>query len=515
VAFGRSVRVRGSRRHALAAAALAAATALGAAAALASFAEQKLVAPAPWLAAGMEFGASIAIDGNTLVVGSPSDDYAGSNEGSAWVFVRSSAGSAWTFAARLVADVPNPYADDERFGASVAVQGDLIVVGAPLYDLFGASSDEGVAFVFAKPPGGWSGTPTPVARLQASNPNPFHANEHVGISVALDGDVIAVGADSYELVRAASDEGAVFVYHRPVGGWSGTLTETARLSVSAPNPFDGAEGLGRSVAIEGDVIVAGADLYDFAGPNSNEGAAFVYLKPPGGWSGTQVEAARLQAAAANPVNPAVHLGQAIALSGDTVIVGAELYDLVGASSDEGVAFVYVRPPGGWSGTLSEAAQLRAATPNPHNSDEFFASAVAIDGDSVAVGARSYDLSAATSSEGALFLYAKPAAGWSGIQTEDTLITATDAALVDELGSSVALQGQDLVAGAHRADIGVLVDAGAAYAFILPGPNGYAVPGLHGRSALLAAGLLAVTALGLARRTSARAAETLATLPRGR
>ena len=128
---------------------------------------------------------------------------------------------------------PNPFGGDERFGTSVAVQGDTIVVGAPYYDLFGASSDEGVAFVFRKPVGGWSGTLAPSARLQASNPNPFGANEHVGIAVALDGDVIAVGADSYELVSAASDEGAVFVYRKPVGGWSGTLTESARLQAAA------------------------------------------------------------------------------------------------------------------------------------------------------------------------------------------------------------------------------------------------------------------------------------------
>ncbi|MDH4178826.1 MAG: FG-GAP repeat protein, partial [Thermoleophilia bacterium] len=178
------------------------------------------------------FGAAVAIDENTLVVGHPGDDHVGSDEGSASVFLRSQAGDSWEIAARLVASPANPYGGDERFGASVAVDGDVIVVGAPYYDLFGPSSDEGVAFVFVKPPGGWSGTLTPDARLEVTNPNPFNANEHVGISVAIEGDLIAVGADSYELFHAASGEGAVFVYERPPGGWTGTLTQNARLTAS-------------------------------------------------------------------------------------------------------------------------------------------------------------------------------------------------------------------------------------------------------------------------------------------
>jgi hypothetical protein len=413
------------------------------------------------------FGAAVAVDEDTLVVGHPGDDHVGSDEGSAIVFLRTQAGDSWKVAARLVASPANPFGGDERFGASVAVDGDVIVVGAPYYDLFGASSDEGAAFVFVRPPGGWSGTLTPDARLEAANPNPYTANEHVGVSVAIDGDLIAVGADSYELFHAASDEGAVFVYQRPPGGWSGTLTQSARLTASLSNPFDGPEGLGRSVAIAGELIVAGADLYDLVAKNSAEGAAFVYLRPPGGWSGNLAENARLTASLPNPFNHSVRFGRSVAASGDTIVVGAEGYDLVGSNSDEGVAFVYVKPPGGWSGQLTESAQLRASDPNPFGTDEFYASAVAIEAERIAVGARSYDLSGRVSNEGAVFVYEKPSAGWSGILAENLQFTAADIALGDELGNALALSGQTLVAGAHLADPGGVANAGAAYVFALP------------------------------------------------
>jgi hypothetical protein len=461
-------------------------------------------APSPLAADG--FGSAVAVDGNTLVVGSPGEDTAGSDEGAAYVFVRTAPGAEWTLAAKLVAASPDPFGGDERLGTSVAVDGDVVAVGAPFYDLFGASSDEGVAFVFVKPPGGWAGTLTSAARLQASNPDPFHANEHVGISVAIEGDLVAVGADSYELFHAASDEGAVFVYRRPAGGWSGTRTEDARLQASLPNPFDGPEGLGRSVAIAGDRIVAGADLYDFAGPNSNEGAAFVFDEPAGGWSGVVTESARLEAALPNPFGHLVRLGRAVAISGDAIVVGADSYDLVAASSDEGVAFVYVEPAGGWSGVQTETAQLRAAVPNPFGGDEFFASAVAIDGDVAAVGARSYDLTGGGSNQGALFLFERPAAGWSGTVTATPVAAQPGAAVGDELGNALALDGDALVAGAHLANAPGAADAGAAYVYTLPTPAPAAVPSLHGPSAALTAALLgALGCRGLAGRTRRPAA----------
>ncbi len=414
-----------------------------------------------------DYGAAVAVDGDTLVVGHPLDDHVANDEGSAYVYVRSLAGDTWEVAARLVASPANPFGDVERFGTSVAVDGDVIVVGAPYYDLVKASSDEGVAFVFVKPPGGWSGTLTQTARLQASVPNPFNANEHVGISVAIEGDLIAVGADSYELAHAASDEGAVFLYQRPPGGWSGTLTETARLTASVPNPFDTPEGLGRSVAIDGDLIVAGANLYDVVAAGSADGAAFVYLRPPGGWSGNLTETARLTASVPNPFNHTERFGLSVAASGDTIVVGAEGYDLVSSNTDEGVAFVFVEPPGGWSGQLTETAQLRAAVPNPFGSDEFFASAVAIEGDRIVVGARSYELSGGASDEGAVFVYDKPPGGWTGILSETLQFTSADSAIGDEFGNALALSGQTLVVGAHRADVNGVTNTGAAYVFAMP------------------------------------------------
>jgi hypothetical protein len=245
------------------------------------------------------------------------------------------------------------------------------------------------------------------------------------------------------------------------------------------------------VAISGDLIVAGADLYDLVAKGSAEGAAFVYLRPPGGWSGNLTENARLSASIPNPFNHTERFGRAVAASGDTIVVGAEGYDLVSSNTDEGVAFVFMKPPAGWSGQLSESAQLRASVPNPFASDEFFASGVAIEGDRIAVGARSYDLSAGASNEGAIFVYEKPIAGWSGILGEKLQFTGSDVALGDELGNALALSGQSLVVGAHLADPAGVANAGAAYLFTLPTSRSFSGVGVGGAVELVLAGVTLV------------------------
>ena len=127
------------------------------------------------------FGTSVAISGDTVVVGAD-DDVIGTNtdQGSAYVFVRS--GDTWTQTAKLTA---SDGAADDSFGHSVAISGDTVVVGAD-----GDDNNKGSAYVFEKPAAGWANM-TQTAKLTASDGEDY---DHFGYSVAISGDTVVVGA---------------------------------------------------------------------------------------------------------------------------------------------------------------------------------------------------------------------------------------------------------------------------------------------------------------------------------
>ena len=156
---------------------------------------------------------------------------------------------------------------------------------------------------------------------------------------------------------------------------------------------------GISVAVDEDTIVVGAQ-----GDESDQGAAYVYTKPNTGWVTTST-AAKLTASdgAAND-----EFGESVAVSGNTVVVGAE-----GDDSDQGAAYVYTKPADGWV-TTSTGAKLTASD---GVADDEFGNAVAVDGDTVVVGAEEDD-----AGEGAAYVYTKPADGW--------VTTSTGAKLTD-------------------------------------------------------------------------------------
>ena len=150
------------------------------------------------------------------------------------------------------------------------MDGDTVVVGATRDD------DSGSVYVFAKPSGVWDDA-IETAKLTASDEA---ADDNFGISVAVDGDAVVVGAPQTDDVNdndmSVSDSGSVYVFTKPGAGWA-TATETAKLTAS-----DGAanDEFGRSVAVDGDTVVVGAHQVDHVdgGGNSvpNSGAAYVY-----------------------------------------------------------------------------------------------------------------------------------------------------------------------------------------------------------------------------------------------
>jgi hypothetical protein len=156
-------------------------------------------------AAADSFGYSVAVSGDTAVVGADGDD---SSKGSAYVYRWD--GLAWVQRAKLTAS--DGMANDS-FGHSVAIWGDTIVVGAYLNDV-GTNSNQGSAYVFVKPPGGWVTTSAFTAKLTASD---GMASDWFGCSVAIWSDTIVVGA-YWDDIGAHTNQGSAYVYVKPGGG---------------------------------------------------------------------------------------------------------------------------------------------------------------------------------------------------------------------------------------------------------------------------------------------------------
>ena len=213
--------------------------------------------------AGTIFGSSVAVDSNTVVVGSPGED---SSSGAAYVFTKDSMG-IWS-AVRLTA---SDRANADSFGRWVAVDGDFVVVGAWQDDDGGTNS--GSVYVFTKPSGGWgtwvtlstSSKAALTAKLTASD---AAADDHFGWSVAVDGDKVVVGA--YGNDDNGTDSGSVYLFTKPSGGWV-TATETVKLTAPDGTADD---NFGDSVAAGGGRVIVGAP-----GDESETGAAYVFSIP--------------------------------------------------------------------------------------------------------------------------------------------------------------------------------------------------------------------------------------------
>jgi hypothetical protein len=361
---------------------------------------------------GDHLGSSIAISGDTVVVGAHSDDVGtNANQGSAYVFVRS--GTMWIEQQKLTA---SDGAAGDEFGNSVAISGDTIVLGAPFDDV-GANSSQGSAYVFVRSGTTWNEQ----QKLIATDGT---AGDQLGFSVAISGDTIIAGAPF------ASPANFSYVFVRSGTTW--TLQQRL-LAAGGGSIFD---QVGFSVAINGDTLVLGAPG-DQIGANSSQGSAFVFVRSGTTW--TQQERLAAGDGAAND-----QLGSSVAISGDTVVVGSASDD-IGANASQGSAYVFVR-----SGTTWTEQQKLTASDGAANDQ--LGSSVAICGDTLVLGAPGDQIGANTD-QGSAFVFVRSGATW----TVQQRLTASDGATNDQLGSSAAISGDTVVVGANT-------NQGSAYLF---------------------------------------------------
>ena len=218
-------------------------------------------------------------------------------------------------------------------------------------------------YVFARNAGVWSQQ----AYVKPSGVGVTQVGDNFGISVAISGDTIVVGADGEDSSTTGIDStpnesaaiaGAAYVFTRSAGVWS----QQAYLKPAVVGTTQVSDEFGWSVAVDGDVVVVGAygEGSSTTGINSspNElapgaGAAYVFRRNAAVWS----QEAYLKPAAVGTTQANDHFGYSVSVSGDTVVVGAPEEDsstvgvnstpLEGAS-DSGAAYVFIRNGGVWS-----------------------------------------------------------------------------------------------------------------------------------------------------------------------
>jgi FG-GAP repeat len=367
------------------------------------------------------FGQPLAIAGDTVVVGAHSASVgANSNQGAAHVFRRFhvcliGCSSLWIELARLTAS--DAAADDYSFGNAVAIVDDTVVVGALFYDNF-----RGAAYVFTQTGGTWPET----ARLTTSN---IAAGDlsNFGSSVAIDGDTIVVGASGND-VNGNQDQGAAYVFTKAGGDW----IETAQLTAS-----DGTEGdrFGNDVAIAGDTIVVGAWNAD-----AGQGAVYMFTRTGNTWT----ETTELEPPQGTPYL----FGASVGIDGDRVVVGAPNEHAGGKGI--GRAYVFTRYGNIW---ISDA--LVASDGFAGNG---FGWDVAVSGDRVVVGA-SKAVNDGSVFNGAAYIFSHTGTGWA----QKKLVSPGEPH--DSFGGAVAIDGNTVVVGAADADVGGKVNQGAAYVFV--------------------------------------------------
>jgi FG-GAP repeat protein len=378
------------------------------------------------------FGVIVAISGNTVVVGAPLAKI-GTNlqQGAAYVFVKPASGwKNMTQVAKLTASDGAAY---DQLGRAVAISGNSVIVGAPQAVRGGYGA--GAAYVFVQPKSGWTDM-TETAEFSGSDEA---AGSYFGGAVAISGNTaLASGLNNYGM-----GSGAEYIFVKPASGWK-SGTETAQLSAS-----NGGVG---PAAISGDTVIAGGAALD-----QWRGAAYVFVKPAGGWQ-NMTETAMLTDANGKIADD---LGWSVAISGNTVLVGA-IQGIKGGSDcncGPGKVYVFVKPATGWkTGTKYTAKLTAAGTPAGFN----LGYSVSLDGNTAAVGSWPAHYGSKVT-EGLAYVFTKPVGGWKTTSNPNATLRPSDAVSDDDFGISVSISGNTIVSGANGAKENNSED-GAAYVF---------------------------------------------------
>lgn len=365
------------------------------------------------------FGASVAVEGDVVVVGAYTDDDHGDMAGAAYVFGWN--GEGWSQDQKLVADDAQ---ESAYFGHSVSISQGVIAIGAPVDDNANGTN-AGAVYVFAHDGSNWQQEQKLLA-MDGSD------NDEFGHSVSIQGDALVAGSPNGQNKSRA--QGTAYVFRYDGSSWDDEWKFEWNDAMEN-------DRFGWSVAIEtggpeGDVVVIGApgDGYMAQSP----GYAVVHRNTGSGWDypGTKVTAS-------DGMNYD-GFGTAVAVNQNTALIGAPLHDFGGVDAGAAYVFDYSR---GWD----ETAKLVAR--DEEDEFEYFGTSVAVDGDVAVVGAPYGDLT------GTVDVYRRAGSEWNW----EARLVAPDTDGWDYYGWSVAIDGDVIIVGAAWAD-GFANESGAAYVF---------------------------------------------------
>jgi hypothetical protein len=307
------------------------------------------------------FGGAVAISGRTIVVGAPGrKSGSGVNAGGAYVYDEPAKGWGETPEQTQAAEFINSEDVAEyEFGWSVAITGETIIVGTPRYRNYEHSATpgaDGAVFLFQEPAGGWANEPTALETQSATlvpHESEVEEDGNFGYSVAIgssDGEqIIVVGAPGEPVGREATKyrRGIVFIFTRPAGGWvqSGPRYPQVQLTASDATEF---ASLGESVSMSEGVIAADASRAMVGSVEA--GATYVFTAPTGGWAAKteQTQDAKLTVQGAK---------EALGYEGSAVIEG----DTIVSGGQGNNGYLFAMPSSGWSGEIHPSAEFAGKT----------------------------------------------------------------------------------------------------------------------------------------------------------
>ena len=415
-------------------------------------------------AQGDIFGVSIYADGNYMIVGalSEKEDASGTNTlteaGSAYIYEKDLDGN-WNEVQKIVA---SDRAAGDKFGNSVSIYGDYIIVGASLEreDASGGNTLNyaGSAYIYEKDvDGNWN----EVQKIVASDRALF---DHFGTSVAIFNDYAIIGAyfedEDATGNNTLADSGSIYVFERDA---EGVWNEVQKIVAS---DRESGAYFGYSVSVNGDYLIAGAyrEDKDVAGGNSlsNAGAAYIFKRDAGGvWN-------EVQKLVASDRGVEDNFGFVVAIEEDFAIVSAyrEDEDISGGNTlnEAGAAYIFEKDV---TGTWNEVRKLVASD---RNANDEFGFSVSIGENYAIVGAQNEDDDAsggnAMIQAGSAYIFERNASGiWNQMQK----IVASDRFGSTFFGSSCFIAENYAVIGARLAGVDGISQVGAVYSFQLSPP----------------------------------------------
>lgn len=369
------------------------------------------------------FGLGVAIYGDTAAVSTDfNDNIASSDPGTGEVFVFVRSGDQWVLQQRLRA---SDAAKEDKFGYAMALEGNTLLIGA-----WGNFIFRGKAYVFVRSNGVW----TEQAQLLASDGD---TSDRFGTNVALSGDTAVVGAwFAKDTLNVRS--GAAYVFTRSGTTW----TQQQKLTHPGAGMFD---SYGIGVAVSGDELFVGCTSCDATPERPNVGLVEYFTRSGGVWTSRQK-----LTGSETVVGDA--FGTDVAISGNTLIVGAALAD-IGANGSQGEAYIFTRSGSAWT-------ELKRLTASNGSTNARFGTSVAIDGGIAVVGAPSMTITPQT--QGWTYTFTRRGSTW----IEQGLV-AQGGHDGDHFGNSVGISGQHVISGSPLIDVNGVFRQGLAFIFSNP------------------------------------------------